>query len=787
MYLIKMQGLRTGIWDTFSQWKVRYFFAQVLLPALGLSLLIFGCTGVNKIGDNSYLYTGYDIKIDSTKYLADPASTKTELKSLITNKPNRKFFWMRPRLLMYAMVPEPKKEHGVKYWLKNKYGEPPSLLEDFNLQNSVVTFENRLQNRGNFSARTKYELKYGKKTAKVRFDVFPGLPYTIQSVKYPESDIGILQEINKLYSGSLIQPGKTYLLQDFEKERKRIDEQLKEKGYFYFNPDYLIFTADTTPGSRSIDVSLSVKPEAPANAITAYRYNNIYILDDYKLQNYHPDTTRFGNIYYLTEKNQFKPKVILDAIFFEKDSIYSRTDHYNTLRRLMGIGVYKYANARFASVDSLNNQMDVKIFLTPLKKISLSAELNGEVKSNNYAGPGLNLIYKNRNTFRGAELLTVTLGEKFEMQFSGESKGQVSFQTILDAKLSIPKVVPFRFVSKSSKSYVPKTEISAGFGIFSRVDLYDLSSFNSSLGYNWKPNKNVTHVLRPIEVSYSNLSNTTDEFEDYLDQNPTVRKSFEEQFIMGCGYDFINSNILSSKSRNTFYLSESIDFAGNIPSAVSSLIYGHKPDSQDPFMLLGLPYSQFARLKNEMRYTFKINRKTQLAWRFIGAAAIPYGNSSTIPYIRQYFVGGTNSVRAFIARSIGPGSFNSTGEDADVYIDQAGDIKLETNLEYRFDIYKFLKGALFADAGNIWLVNEDPQREGGQFQPNTFYREIAVGSGAGLRFDFSYIIFRIDLAVPFCKPYLPEGSRWVINQIDLGSSSWRKENLVWNFAIGYPF
>ena len=773
--------------ENFSLVKGWRFAVNALLRALVLALLISGCTGLKEIGEDSYLYTGYKIKIDSTRNLADPAATGTELSSLISNKPNRKLLWMRPRLLMYAAIPEPKKERGIKYWLKNKYGEPPSLLADFNLQNSIVTFENRLQNRGNFNARAKYDLTYGKKTAKVKFDVSPGLPYTIHSVKYPEDGTGIMTEINKLYSGSLIQPGKIYMLQDFEKERKRIDELLKEKGYFYFNPDYLIFTVDTTPGCRTIDVSLAVKPETQVNALAPYRYNNIYILDDYKLVNYRPDTTRFGNVYYLSEKKQFKPKTILDAIFFEKDSIYSRTDHFNTLRRLMGIGVYKYANARFAPVDSLNSRIDVKVFLTPLKKISLSAVLNAEVKSNSYAGPGLNLIYKNRNTFRGAELLTVTLGEKFEMQFNGDSKGQISFQTILDTKLTIPKVVPFKFVRNSSKSYVPKTEISAGIGLFSRVDLYDLASFNTSLGYHWKPNKNITHLLRLLEISYSNLSNTTAEFEDYLDQNPTVRKSFEEQFIMGCGYDFINSNILSENSRNTLYLGESIDLAGNITSAVASLVNGQHPDPQDPFLLLGLPFSQFTRIKSEVRYTYNINKKNQLAWRFIAAAGIPYGNSSTIPYIRQYFVGGTNSIRAFIARSIGPGSFNSTDTGTDVYIDQAGDIKLETNLEYRFNIYKFLKGALFTDAGNIWLVNEDPQRAGGKFQAETFYKEIAVGSGAGLRFDFNYLIFRIDLAFPLYKPYLPEGSRCVINQIDMGSSTWRKENLVWNFAIGYPF
>jgi len=265
MLLNMMQSQPSKIRDASILWRAGCFFVHLLLPVLGFAFLIASCTGVGKIGENNYLYTGYDIKIDSTNYLSDPAAAKAELKSLINNKPNHRFLWMRPRLLMYTIVPEPKKDRGVKYWLKNKYGEPPSLLADFNLQNSVATFENRLQNRGNFNARTKYEVKYGKKTAKVRFDVSPGLPYTIRSVEYPEGVTGIASEINKLYSGSVIRPDKTYLLKDFEKERKRIDGLLKEKGYYYFNPDYLIFNADTTPGSRSIDVALAVKPDAPAN------------------------------------------------------------------------------------------------------------------------------------------------------------------------------------------------------------------------------------------------------------------------------------------------------------------------------------------------------------------------------------------------------------------------------------------------------------------------------------------------------------------------------------------
>jgi len=758
-----------------------------VIGTLGLFLLLLsGCTGLRSVSDNSYLYSGYKIKIDSTQNLSDPTGTLTELKSLIELKPNKRFLWMRPALSIYQLIPEPKQDSCFKYWLKYKLGEPPSLVSDLNLSNSVKAMENRLQNRGNFRAKALSAVQYKGKTAKVLFTLSPGSPYTIKSIKYPEGEKGIAYDIQNLYAGSLLKVGAIYSLKDFEKERKRIDEELKKIGYYYFNPDYLLFTADTTAGSLSMEVTLTLKPETPAKAMKRFRYNNVFVHDDYAAANYHPDTTKMDHIYYLSTEKKIKPKTILDAIFFERDSLYSLDDHYNTLRQLMGIGVYKFANARFELADTTRNRLDVNLFLRPTKKISISAELNGQVKSNNFAGPGLNLIYKNRNALHGAELLNVTLGESFETQFKGDSKGQTSFQTLLDASLTLPKVVPFNFARNLTKTYVPKTTISAGFGLFSRVDLYRLNSINTSLAYSWRPNNKHTHNLKLAELTYTKLPYSSAEFEDYLDQNPTVRKSFEEQFIVGGAYSFTNSNILKSVGRHTLFLAESIDLSGNMISLFTTAINGKRPDKEDPYKLFGLPYSQFIRIKNELRYLYNPAKKHQWAARFIAAAGLPYGNSSTIPYARQYFVGGTNSIRAFIARALGPGTYKP--EDvSNIYIDQAGDIKLETNVEYRFDIYKYLKGALFADAGNIWLVNEDPTRSGGKFNFNSFYREIAVGTGFGLRFDFNYVVLRIDVAVPLCKPYLEEGSRWTLSEFDMGNSAWRKENFVWNFAIGYPF
>ncbi|NTW25767.1 MAG: BamA/TamA family outer membrane protein [Lentimicrobium sp.] len=759
-----------------------------LLSITLLLALLSGCTGLKSVGDGRHLYSGQVMEIDSVQFLDDSSEAKEELYGLISEKPNKKFLWMRPALSLYNILPEPKKETGFRHWLKYTMGKPPVFIEDINLPNTTLAIENRLQNRGNFNARASFAVVEKAKTAEVKFSVSPGKPYTLRTIHYPDTlEQGINSDIGTLLPGSLIKKGKPYNLKDFENERIRIDGLLKEKGYYYFKPDYLLFTADTAIGEHKINSWLKVKPGIPAEAPIAFRLNNIYIFDDYSLGSSKPDTVKIGNYFYVSEKHLFKPQTILGVVFLEKDSLYSRTDHYNTLRNLMGIGVYKYANARFKPDDSLTGRMNVNLFLTPVKKISLSAEMSAAIKSNNFAGPGLNLIYKNRNLFAGAELLTLSLGGSFETQVSGESKGQTSYQVNLDGSLALPRFVPSILGRKTSRTYVPKTIFAGGFGIYSRVNLYKMNSFNSSIGYSWRRNERISHLFRAIEASFTNLTETTAEFEDYLNENPTVRKSFEEQFIVGGSYTFVNSNFHFNSRKHVFYLSESIDLAGNLLSLVTRFTEESWATAENQHKIFGLPYSQFINLRSEFRYLLNLNRKSQIAWRFIGGAALPYGNSTTIPYIRQYYVGGTNSIRAFIARSLGPGTYSSTDSLNNSYIDQAGDIKLETSIEYRFDIYKYFKGAVFADAGNIWLVNEDPQRPGGKFNPNTFYKEIAVGSGLGFRFDFKIIVLRIDLAFKLRKPYLPEGERWVFNDLDLGSKSWRRENILWNIAIGYPF
>jgi outer membrane translocation and assembly module TamA len=296
------------------------------------------------------------------------------------------------------------------------------------------------------------------------------------------------------------------------------------------------------------------------------------------------------------------------------------------------------------------------------------------------------------------------------------------------------------------------------------------------------------HELDPFSFSFTKVLSTTDAFRLLLLNNPYLRKSFQEQFIIGSNYGYTYNSQIGSVRRSQYYFNGSIQLSGNTLYLVQSLFSGRRSTEENPYTLFGYAYSQYSRFTVEGRYFYDFTKKSKLAARVFGGVGLPTGNSSTMPYVKQFFSGGSNSIRAFQARSVGPGSYRIPDSLAGkAFLDQSGDIKLEANLEYRFTIISVVKGAFFADAGNVWLSQKNAQYPGGEFILDQFQKQLAVGTGAGLRFDFSFFVLRLDLAFPLRKPYLPDNQRWVINQIDFGNPSWRSQNLVLNIAIGYPF
>ena len=376
----------------------------------------------------------------------------------------------------------------------------------------------------------------------------------------------------------------------------------------------------------------------------------------------------------------------------------------------------------------------------------------------------------------------------FETQLGGNQSGFNSYELGVSGQLFFPKfITPFQ-LRHVSTLFLPKTKLDAGFRLLQRVSYYSMTATNTSFGYKWKSTARQEHELDPFAFSFTKLLTTTDAFRLLLLNNPYLRKSFQEQFIIGSNYAYTYNSQIGSVRRSQYYFNGSIQLSGNTLHYIQSILSKQRSTDENPYKLFGYVYSQYSRFTLEGRYFYDITKKSKIAARVFGGIGLPTGNSSTMPYVKQFFSGGSNSIRAFQARSVGPGSYRIPDSLAGkAFLDQSGDIKLEGNLEYRFTIISMLKGALFTDAGNVWLSNKNPQYPGGEFTSSKFMSQIAVGAGAGLRLDFSFFVLRVDMAFPLRVPSLPDNERWVTNKIDFGDPSWRNHNLVLNIAIGYPF
>jgi outer membrane protein insertion porin family len=751
-------------------------------------LFLTACSGLSILKKNEKLYTGAQLKILSAEKV-NSKSIKAATLGAMRQKPNSSYLGIRPQLLLYkAAGPNPKSKY--RKWLKNN-GEAPVLISNVNPGATAAVIDAKLFNIGIFNSYTVFKIIEKKHTASVIYTTHVHQPFKIKALAYNIADDSLRKIVVSDKENSLINVDDEYNLLKLKEERIRIDELLKNRGYFYFNPDYLVFKADTSSVNHTISFTLSLKDSIPVIAKTAYRINNVYIDQNYSLRDQPTDSLKDT---IMVQKAVFKgknanmnirPKVILRSVYLRKDELYSRENHTITLNRLMSMGNFKFVQVLFAESDTAaTGYLDATILMTPMTEHTFRAELDLVTKSNSYTGPRMNLSLLNRNTFKGAELLNLSLAGSFEAQISGANKNAFSYAINPQIELTFPKfLVPFH-VKPSNSIYIPKTNLLLSYNYLKRVNYFDMSTIQLGYGFKWKASFRTEHELMPLNISYTTIGNKSAVFQTLLDSIPFLKKSYEEQFIVGANYSFTyNEQVLKDK-KVQYYLHFTAETAGNLFS-LAELIAGNKSTPNDPLKILGSVYSQYAKLSVDGRVYCNFNKNDKLAFRLFAGVADAYGNSSVLPYNKQFFSGGPNSVRAFQINALGPGTYHQTTTNS-VFLQLGGDIKLETNAEYRFGIYKFIKGALFVDAGNVWLQKSNTSAIGTPFTAGSFMKEMAVGAGFGLRFDVSFFVLRFDVATPLRKPWLVN-NRWVINQINFGSGTWRSENLVLNIAIGYPF
>ena len=762
--------------------------AQILIFA---ALFLGACNTRKYLREGEELYTGAKIHVHSDDQVKKKEIRKS-LGKLLYPRPNQTIAGIRFKLWFYYKAgPEPKSK--FRKWLRNKAGEPPVLFDPQIPSRVSEIMTNHISNEGYFDAQVKYAVNRNHQEVSVDYSVTVSKPYTILNISWPGAPGMLSMKIRESNDESLLKPGVQYNLDLLKTERARIDLYLKNEGYYFFNPDYLLFKADSTTGGKKVALALTVKEDIPDKARNRYLIRNVYIYPNFRLRDTaraeYRDTLHLDGFDYLATDSAFKPQAITRSVFLHKGDYYSRRAYSTTVNRLMGMGVFRYVNVRFKDT-VLNGTplLDVWIQLTPTQKRSLQLELEAVTKSNNYTGPALTASYKNRNQFRGAELLLFNFHTNYETQFTGLQKGFNSYEVGVNTQLFLPGfLTPFPIRNLSS-TFLPRTKFDIGLRDLNRVLYFNMNAVNFSFGYNWKETSMKEHELNPVVINLARLVKTSDVFDDLLSKNPYLRKSFEQQFTIGGNYSFTYNSLLNTIKKKEYYFNGMIELSGNVVEFVQSQARSRKPTEANPFTIFGSRYSQYSKVSTDSRYYFTINRNSRIATRVIAGVGVPYGNSSQMPYIKQFFSGGSNSIRAFLPRTVGPGVYKKPDSlFSKTFLDQAGDIKLEGNIEYRFTMISVLKGALFVDAGNVWLLRPSDQLPGGEFRAREFYKQLAVGTGFGLRLDVTYFVLRFDIGMPLRKPSLPEGQRWVVNKINFGDNAWRGQNLVLNIAIGYPF
>ncbi|MEO6830719.1 MAG: BamA/TamA family outer membrane protein, partial [Chitinophagaceae bacterium] len=728
----------------------------VRLLLLSLLLGFSACNVTKHLQPGQTLYDGAKLKIE-TPEKGSTKNLKTELKALVRPKPNKSILGVRYKLYFYYLAGEPKGK-GLRYWVRNKLGEPPVLASDMNVEKNRKILENHLQNKGYFQATVAADTVQKMKFTTAVFDAATGPQYTIRNVYYPIDSSDISKKIQQISKHSRLKPGKPYDLDVIKAERDRIDNRLKNQGYYYYNPDYILNKVDSTVGKHQVDMYLGIKKGTPINDLQVYRINNIWVYPNYTLAKDSmlgaAPAIPYQDYYIIDPDHKFRLNTFKKMLVFHKGDKYSRREHNQSLSRLMNMGTFKFVKARFEEVDTNGNYLDPYYFMTPLPRQSYKAEVTGLTKSNNATGTEVSIGWTNRNAFRGAEQFSINAFGGLETQvYGGQSDNTARLG--LETNLYFPRIIgPFGFASKSD--FVPKTRFNLRYEYYDRTDQYTLNSYTGSFGYVWKTNIKIEHQLNILNLNYVHPQRIAPSFQVALDTDITLRRSIEPQFILGPSYNYnYSSNNQPNNKKDNFYFNANVDVPGNLLGVFAGTQFNKEKRGQGKFF--NTIFAQYARVELDGRYYRRVgdikHKNNILASRLLLGVGVPYGNSDALPFIKSFFIGGVNDLRAFRARTLGPGTYYAPNEIKASYIpDQPGDMKLLASSELRAKLVSIINGAVFVDAGNIWTLKADPSRPGSQFS-SEFLNQIAVGAGLGLRLDLSFLIVRVDLATPIRKPF----------------------------------
>ena len=746
--------------------------------------VVAGCSTTRRLPAGEVLYTGVKkVEISAPDGMEVPSDVADELKGAVAVKPNNPLFgsvsYRTPfpiGLWVYNNWSNPPK--GLKHWLYEKLVAEPVLVSDVRPEVRVKMMDEILDNNGYFMGGASYELVKGKnkKKAKILYRVTTGPEYMLDSIILPTDSCHLTHVIDSVARRiKYLKPGVRYSSDSLSTVRTRIANSLRNRGYYFFRPEYIEYLADSTINPRHIALKMKLASNIPAFALKRYRTGKVTTYIYRNEGGGTPDTihTRVGDVVQM-KPSRLRTKVIPENVAFRPGKYFSVRDMDRTQTYLSRLSIFNAINIEVTpDTASTEPLLDVDIVCTFDRPLEASIEVNASSKSNSYLGPGVILGVTNRNVFGGGEQLSVNLTGAYEWQ-TGRNRSSVfnSYEVGLNASLAFPRLLAPKFIPRLRRA-ANWTRVSLGADLLNRPHYFKMAQFNASFGYDWRSKRYIANNLTVFKLTYTNLMHTTHAFDSIMDANPAIAQSFKSQFIPQMSYSMVYDRAMNRN--NTINIRATVTEAGNVFWALWEAC-GKKGEKE----LFGNPFSQFIKGTAQVVYGRRLGGSHWLMSRVMVGAAHAYGNSSQVPYSEQFYCGGANSVRAFTVRSLGPGSYHTPGKSANDYFDQTGTFKFEANIEYRFPILGPLHGAVFMDAGNVWLLKDDPQRPGGTLKASSFLRELALGTGAGLRFDIGMLVVRADLGIGIHAPY-DTGRSGYYNMTSF------KNSLAFHLAIGYPF
>ena len=759
---------------------------SLMLPLL-VAVSFVSCSTTKNIPDDDQLYTGLTkIKYENYEKNAHFSGTVEEIEAALACAPNGSLFgssyYRGPfQFRLWTWNAFVNSESKLSQWITKNFAKEPVLMSWVNPELRASVAQSVLKNHGYFHGQvsSKTLTQRNPKKAKIEYNVNMGHLFTLDSIAYVNFPERMQKLIDSTKTKALIRTGDAFDITSLDAERSRLSELFRNNGYYYYQPTYSSYLADTVTVPGKVELKLQQVDNVPEEAQHEWYIGKVRLELRKQIMETLRDSVQFRSFssYFNGRRPPVRNRVILRDLKLRPRQLFSNDLYQQSMNKISGNGMFSMVDFKFVPRDTMKtcDTLDLVINCVFDKPYDFYVETNVTGKTSGWIGPGMVIGFTKRNAFRGGEKLDINAHGSYEWQTRGQLSGSRdrihTYEYGMDASIELPRLL-LPYNRRKRFFTTPSTILKAATNVINRASYFKRHVVSGELTYSFQTSETSLHQFSPLHLQYNFMSSHTAEFDEIMERSPYLKVSMKDQFIPQMRYTYIYSSPMGFL--HPIFWQTTVSEAANVLS-LGYMAFGKNWNEKDKTLFKN-PYAQFFKIESELRKTWHLSSHSQLVSHLDVGVIWSYGNSSAAPYTEQFYVGGANSIRAFTVRSVGPGSYVPLSKTSS-YLDQTGDIKFLANLEYRSQLFGNLYGAIFLDAGNVWAMRDDDSRLNAKFKINNVLKEMALGTGVGIRYDLDFFVIRLDWGIGLHLPY--KSGFYNISSFKDGQSI--------HLAIGYPF